>query len=401
VRILYVHHRPELGGAPQSLSYLLAALDRERFEPHVYCPPGPASDGFEGVGATVHRGPVAGFTHIWASTYSGRRWLLLARELSKLPRHAAALRRTLAANSFALVHLNDSPLVASAAIARRAGIPVVWHLRSALPRDGRDQRSRAIRYAIRRFGSAAIAINEDIAAVYDVGAEVVPNTVDTGHFVPADATRAKQQLGLPADLPIAAYFGFIYPSKGLREFIEAAAILRAQRVGARFLVVGGDVRGEHFFDTGLGRALRAVGLVQNYEQEAKALVARLGLSDLVRFVPFTQDTARLYQASDVVVAPSRGPELGRPVLEAAACGRPVIASGSLNGGGVVLPGETALLVPRRSPEVLAAALGSLLEDEQLRRRLGESAREHAERTFSIRANAERVMEIYERVLRSP
>src|SRR5690348_6928481 len=54
VPILFVHHRSELGGAPTSLSYLIANLDRDRFDPHVYCPPGPAAKLFESVGATVH-----------------------------------------------------------------------------------------------------------------------------------------------------------------------------------------------------------------------------------------------------------------------------------------------------------------------------------------------------------
>ena len=46
IPVLFVHHRSELGGAPESLSYLIRELDRERFEPHVYCPPGPAADLF-------------------------------------------------------------------------------------------------------------------------------------------------------------------------------------------------------------------------------------------------------------------------------------------------------------------------------------------------------------------
>ncbi len=79
IPVLFVHHRSELGGAPESLSYLIRELDRSSFEPHVYCPPGPAAELFREAGAVVHTGAVAGFTHIWASTYRGRRWLLFAR----------------------------------------------------------------------------------------------------------------------------------------------------------------------------------------------------------------------------------------------------------------------------------------------------------------------------------
>ncbi|MHB8643785.1 MAG: glycosyltransferase, partial [Gaiellaceae bacterium] len=137
--ILLVHHRSELGGAPASLSYLIRELDEEQFEPHIYCPPGPAADLFRESGAIVHTGPVAGFTHIWASTYRGRRWLLFLRELAQLPAHVFKFKRTLRANRYEVVHFNDSPLIPAAWLAKRAGLPVVWHLRSALPEGGTDR----------------------------------------------------------------------------------------------------------------------------------------------------------------------------------------------------------------------------------------------------------------------
>src|SRR6266516_7338886 len=166
--VLFVHHRSELGGAPESLSYLIRELDRERFEPHVYCPPGPAADLFREAGAIVHTGAVAGFTHIWASTYRGRRWLLFGRELARLPSHARQFRRTLRHQRFDLVHFNDSPLIPAAWLARREGLPVVWHLRSALPNGGHDGRSALIRGAIQRLATTSVAINEDVAAVFAV-----------------------------------------------------------------------------------------------------------------------------------------------------------------------------------------------------------------------------------------
>ncbi len=100
VPVLFVHHRSELGGAPESLSYLIRELDREQFEPHVYCPPGPAADLFREAGAVVHTGAVSGFTHIWASTYRGRRWLLFGRELVRLPSHVHQFRQDLAQPAF-------------------------------------------------------------------------------------------------------------------------------------------------------------------------------------------------------------------------------------------------------------------------------------------------------------
>ena len=397
VPILYVHHRPELGGAPMSLLYLIRALDRERYEPHVYCPAGPVTELFAEA-ATVHVGTVSTFTHIWASTYRGRRWALLTREATRLPRHLLEFDAVLRRNRFGLVHLNDSPLIPAAAVARAHGLPIVWHLRAALPKDGGELRSVAMRSVIRRLATASIAINEDVAESFSIGSTVVPNAVDLDRFKPADPHDAKKALGIDPDRPVIAYFGFIYPSKGFRDFIQSASMMREQGVDAVYLIVGGPVRGDEFFATRLGRSMEAMGFAVDFQREAKRLATSLALDDSIRFVDFTDDTAQLYQASDIVVAPSRGPELGRPVIEAAAAGRPVVSSGSLAGAGVLLPGVTGELVPQRSPAALAAVLRHLVTDVELRRRLGANARRHAEHQFDARRSAETVMELYDRVL---
>src|ERR671935_2488150 len=207
--VLLVHHRSELGGAPASLSYLIRELDKLEFEPHVYCPPGASAELFRASGARVHTGPVAGFTHIWASTYRGRRWLLFGRELALLPSHVLRFRRTLRRNRFELVHLNDSPLIPAAWLARHEGLPVVWHIRSALPDGGRDRRSSFVRAAIRRLATTSIAITHDVAAVFGVGSTVVPNSVDLERFRPGDHQAAKKALGLPPELPVVSFFGFV------------------------------------------------------------------------------------------------------------------------------------------------------------------------------------------------
>jgi glycosyltransferase involved in cell wall biosynthesis len=395
-KILYVHHRPELGGAPSSLSHLLRTLDRERFEAHVYCPPGDVTRLFESSGAIVHVGPVAAFTHIWASTYKGRRWALFGHELQKLIPHAAAFRRTLAQDRYSLVHLNDSPLVPAAWIARSHKLPVVWHLRSALPGD--DRRSALLRRAVASLSTESIAITRDVARSFGVDAQIIPNSVDLERFRPDDPNVARRELALPAGRPVVTFLGFLYPSKGFRDFIVAASLLTEQGLDATFLVVGGPVRGAEFFNSVLGRAAGALGLARDYARDATDLVTTLGLDEHVRFLPFTKETPLIYQASDIVVSPSRGPELGRPVIEAAACGRPVIASGSLDGAGILLPSITGELVPRRSPDSLAAALTRLLTDHTERHKLGVAARAHAENTFDQQRNAERVMDLYERAL---
>src|SRR5690242_916011 len=59
--VLYIHHRPELGGAPTSMYQLLRALDRRRFRPVVFCPGGEAAELFASTGVPVYHGPICTF----------------------------------------------------------------------------------------------------------------------------------------------------------------------------------------------------------------------------------------------------------------------------------------------------------------------------------------------------
>ncbi len=392
-RLLYVHHRGELGGAPESLAQLIRSLDRDRFEPHVYCPPGAAARLFSEAGATVHTGPVAAFTHIWASTYHGLRWLLFARELVRLPAHVAAFDRLLRAG-FDVVHLNDSPLVPAAYLARRRGVPVVWHLRSA---PGGGVRARLVRKAILRLSAETFAINRDVADLWRIPAALVPNPVDLERFSPGESGVARARLGLPADGLIVSYIGFLYPAKGAPTLLLAAGLLRERKSEAGFVLAGGAVRSPAYFRTPAGRLLQRLGLAHDYEGGAHATVAALGLGGAVRFLPFTGEVEDVYRASDVVVAPSQGAEIGRSLLEAAATGVAAVGSGSRTGGGVLEPNVTTMFTSGLGPEPLAEAIGSLLADPARREAMGAAARLHALATFDPRRIAALVEAVYERL----
>lgn len=96
--------------------------------------------------------------------------------------------------------------------------------------------------------------------------------------------------------------------------------------------------------------------------------------------------------------PNPGVGLGRPVLEAAAYGKPVVASGSRDGAGLLVPDETGILLADPEPQAIADALRRLVEDPELRRALGAAAQAHAVERFDPQKNARRVEEIFDRLL---
>ena len=142
-----------------------------------------------------------------------------------------------------------------------------------------------------------------------------------------------------------------------------------------------------------GRVLRAAG-VPDEERDLRTRVAELGLADRFTFLPFTTEPGAVYRALDIVVFPNQGAGLGRPVLEAAAYGKPVVASGSPDGAGLLLPDETAILLAAATPAALAEAVGRLAADGDLRDRLGARAEQHAQKWFAPDAVARRVEAVY-------
>jgi len=184
---------------------------------------------------------------------------------------------------------------------------------------------------------------------------VIPCGVDTGLFAPGDQAAARAALGLD-ERPRLLYVGRLAPIKGLDTLLDGMARLRAVDHRAQLCIVGGD----------------ADEPLDGHEGELRARLSRLGLGDAVMFVgPQPQERLRAwYVAADATVLPSYYESFGMVALEAMACGSPVIASRVGGLQTTVRDRVTGLLVPDHDPVALAEALGRVLDDADLRWRLG-------------------------------
>jgi glycosyltransferase involved in cell wall biosynthesis len=293
----------------------------------------------------------------------------------------------------ALVHLNDSVLLASAIMAHKAGVPVIWHLRSSLANDGRDRRSRWIQRTMDRCGVAAIAIDEDVASSFSflrMPVHLIHNPV----LVESGEPLALQ---IPTDRTRVGYVGYLRRQKGWPELLEALRLLLDEGVAVHGVFVGGAIRKATAFRGWRGRLLKAAG-VPDEQSAFEERVHDLRLTENISLLPFMPHVGGLYRSLDIVVFPNQGAGLGRPVLEAAAYGLPAIAGGSRAGGGVLVPGETGLLLHERDSASFAAAIGSLARDPSLRRQFGAAAALHAG-AWRPERSARDVETVYERALR--
>jgi len=203
---------------------------------------------------------------------------------------------------------------------------------------------------------------------------VVPVGVDTSVFRPAaDAAPVPGRLMVTTSSDV--------PMKGLVPLLEAVAKLRTER-DVELVVIGRPRPG--------GRVDRAL--------------ERLGLRDIVTCVSGVSDEelARLYGQAEVAVCPSLYEGFSLPTIEAMACGVPVVAT---TGGAlpevVGKDGETGLLVPPDDPSALAAAIGRLLDDPELRARLGAAGRARILGRFTWEVTARGTAASYAALMAAP
>jgi glycosyltransferase involved in cell wall biosynthesis len=136
----------------------------------------------------------------------------------------------------------------------------------------------------------------------------------------------------------------------------------------------------------------------SYQRELERTAERAGVRDRVVFAGARDDAGSLLAELDVLALPSWTEGLPLVVLEAMARRRPVVATPVGGTPEIVVDGETGLLVPPRDPRALAAALRRLLDDPQLRERMGEAGFARVRERFSADAMTERMLAIYDEVL---
>lgn len=169
----------------------------------------------------------------------------------------------------------------------------------------------------------------------------------------------------PAVTSVVVMASRLLADKGVREFVEAARLLRGRGIVARFRLAG---------EVDPGNAA-TIGDREVAEWRASGIVDVLGQRS---------DVADLFAAAHVVVLPSYREGLPKVLIEAAACGRAVVTTDVPGCRDAIEPGRTGLLVPARDANALAGAIGRLVTDHELREVMGRQGRELAEREFDVR-----------------
>lgn len=203
----------------------------------------------------------------------------------------------------------------------------------------------------------------------------VPTGIDLTRFMPGNANAARLRIGLQPQRALGC-IATLRNWKGHDYLFEAIALDRRGWQGWAVIIVGD---GPH-------------------RPKLEAHLAALGLGDLVRFVGQQDDVVPWLQAMDLVALPSYGEEgVPQAIMQAMACGVPVVSTPVGAIPEAVEHELTGLLVAPRSAEALARGLARLRDDEALRARFGAQARARALRDFGMSQMLDRMEAIFLRV----
>jgi glycosyltransferase involved in cell wall biosynthesis len=284
-------------------------------------------------------------------------------------------------------HVALKPTLYGAYCAWRTGVPVVVNAlggmgflflaRSLRARLLRGIVRRLLRLLLDRANSRIILQNRDdmnllaekVGVRRDNICLIRGSGVDVERFRPSPP---------PPGTPVAVCVSRMLHDKGIGELVEAARLLKKRGVDLRVRLVGATDDNPASIDEALLAAWKAEGVVE---------VAG----------PST-DIPGEYARAHIAVLPSYREGLPKSLLEAAAAGRPMVATDVPGCREICRDGETGLLVPARTVEPLAAALEKLAADPALRARFGNRAREVAVAEFAEAIVVRQTLDLYRALL---
>jgi glycosyltransferase involved in cell wall biosynthesis len=373
IKILYVETYTHVAGGQKGLLDLVEFLNKDIFEPVVLIQgPGRLADELEKRGIrSIKR---------WLEPFKNR-WLPFSWQIGVQP-----VLKVIREERPDVVHSNH--LYAgrySGRAAAKAGIPSLVTLRLVHEPEIYDQHNR---WNTLKCHHRIVSNSDEGRKVFESDPEVrakiitIKNGMDLSRFrPPEDKAQVKQtlgaQYGIDASSIILTQIASMVPQKGNEELLRVFLELAAQNPHLHLFLVGGDFAG-----------------TDNSKHLLK-LAKDAGLGDRLHLTAFVRDVVGLLNMTDISLLCSRAREgLPRSIIEAMACGNPVIGTDVGGMRELIVDGENGYLVPPRDEPALRSRLQALIQDADARRRMGEKGWARAREQHDIKVMMARYEAIY-------
>ena len=210
---------------------------------------------------------------------------------------------------------------------------------------------------------------------------VVYNGVDTERFRPGNRNAIRNELGIPLESRVIGVFASYKPQKNHPMLLQAFKRVFDSFQDTQLLLVGHQLYGN-------------MGGTGEYHARMEALIDELGIRHRCTFLGNRNDVERTYPACDITVLSSLYEGTPNVLLESMACGVPVVATNVSDNSYVVKDGVTGFLVELCDVEGLAGHIQTLLQNEPLRRKMRQKARDWVLEKFSIKQMVRETEAVY-------
>ncbi len=370
VRLLHVVHYPVFGGPHNQALRLAGPLAARGYRTIALLP--------NELGNAAERLRSAGVETVTMPLHRLRVQpdpLLQLRFLTGFPGEVRAIRQLIRERSIDIVLVCGLVNPHAAIAARLEGVPLVWQIVDTRPPMALR---RLMMPVVTRLADVIMSTGMEVARAHpgatSLGSRLVPffPPVDTNVFRP-DAERrtsARQELGIADGSQVIGTVGNLNPQKGHEYLLRAAARIRSAQPELAVRVLGAHTPTQSAYERGL-----------------RAEAEELGLADAatLAFVDPGARVAEFLPAFDVflLTAVPRSEGIPTVILEALACGIPVVATDVGGVREVVEDGVTGFVVPPLAPQAIADATLRLLNDPVMRTRMGEAARQRAVERYDV------------------
>ena len=274
----------------------------------------------------------------------------------------------------ALARLLQVPAVVNAV----TGLGYLFLIEGAMANLQRTFVKRLYKFALGHPNGRAIFQNPDDLKLFLDG-----RLVDPGIGVIVKGTGVDMTLFTalpePEGEPVVMFPARVIGDKGIHEFVAAARHLREQGRRARFVIAG---RTDPDNPTDVGEST-----IREWEREG-----------MVEWWGFREDMSATLSKAHIICMPSYREGLPRVLIEAAACGRPIVTADVPGCREIVRDGENGTLVPVKDGTATANAIDRLLQDPMLRQRMGLRSRKIAEAEFAVDKFVSDTFAVYEAVM---
>ncbi|UCH51409.1 MAG: glycosyltransferase family 4 protein [Chloroflexota bacterium] len=284
-------------------------------------------------------------------------------------------------------HFTIKPVIYGTIAARIAGVPKIANTITGLGYAFMGERLTWLQWIVERLYKISLAgahftffQNEDDLNYFLQRRLVLPDQtdllpgsgVDTDYYSPEQGNNDKRTMRSVTFLMMAR----LLRDKGVYEFSEAARLVKAKYPGTAFHILG-------------SRDERNPTVVPQKDLD------RWQSEGVVTLLGETEDVRPYLGRADIFVLPSYREGTPRSLLEAAAMGRPIITTDAVGCREVVDHEETGLFVPIKDAEALAQAMIRMIENPEMRERMGKAGRKKIEREFDERIVIDKIMKVYD------